>query len=175
MKIDTDVSANERKRVFKNTSGAHYLQALFYETALEKNKDYVLYTLKQEDHKGYPSLHRLYVEADDPLEYEFAKKYFASWTHWKMVKACNWFKPYYDAMKEELDLSIHTRALKELRESAEDPKNTVQVNKYLLDKGWEAKDDKRGRPSKKSIKEEADKMIKENDVVADDWGRIVNG
>jgi hypothetical protein len=159
---------------FKNSSGTHYLKALFYEIALEPNRDYVLYTLKQEDHNGYPSIHRLFVEANDPTEYEFAKKYFASWSHWKMVRECSWFKPSYEAMKEELEMKIRSNALRDLRESSEDPKNTVQVNKYLLDRGWADKTDTRGRPSKQKIKEEADKLIKENDVVENDFARIIS-
>ena len=159
--------------IFKNASGAHYLQALFFETALEQNKDYVLYTLKQQDHRGYPSIHRLFVEMNDPTEYNFAKEYFASWTHWKMIKDCTWFKPYYDAMKEELEVSIRAKALADLRASAEDPKNTVQVNKYLLDKGWVDKTDTRGRPSKDTIKREADKLFKDKQELEEDFSRII--
>lgn len=159
---------------FKNSSGTHYLKALFYEIALEPNRDYVLYTLKQEDHNGYPSIHRLFVEANDPTEYEFAKKYFASWSHWKMVRECSWFKANYEAMKEELEMKIKADALRHLRNARNDPKNAVQVNKYLLAGGWADKTDTRGRPSKARIKEEADKLVKENDVVNEDFVRIIS-
>ena len=157
--------------VFKNASGTHFLKALFFETALEPDRDYVLYTLKQEDHRGYPSLHRLFVEENDPTEYLFAIKYFASWTHWKMVKECNWFKPYYEAMKEELELKIKAKALVDLMKAKEDPRNTVQVNRYLIEHGWD-KEDKRGRPSKEKVKQEADKLFKEKDIILADWERL---
>lgn len=168
-----DLSPFEAKPKYKNSSGAHYLKALFYEIALEPNRDYVLYTLKLEDHQGYPSLHRLYVETNDPTEYEFATKYFASWSHWKMVRECNWFKPHYDLMKEELEVKIRADALAHLRRTRNDPKNAVQVNKYLLEKGWLEKEDKRGRPSKEAIKKEADKVFKESEFILDDYGRLV--
>lgn len=160
--------------IFKNASGAHYLKALFFEVALEPNKDYVLYTLKSEDHNGYKSIHRLFIEENDPTEYNFATKYFASWAHWKMVRECSWFKPVYEAMKEELEVKIRADALNDLRKSRIDPKNRVQVNKYLLDKGWEDKSDTRGRPSKEKIKSEADKMVKDQELINDDYGRLLS-
>src|SRR5690606_3372668 len=127
----------------------------------EKDRDYVLYTLKLEDHQGFPSIHRLYVEAGDPTEYEFAKKYFDGWAHWKKIRECTWFKPYLEAIREELEIAIRSKALYELREKSNDPKSGVQVNRYLLEGGWKDKDDKRGRPSKETIKREAEKIFKD--------------
>jgi len=158
---------------WKTSNGQHYLKALFYEEALEPGRDYVVYTLKLYDHEGYPSIHRLYVETNDPTEYEFAKKYFDGWAHWKKIKQCTWFKPYYDAMKEELEVSIRSRALKKLRQHENSEKAGVQVNKYLLDGGWIEKDDKRGRPSKETIKREADKLFKDQEIIDEDYGRIL--
>lgn len=163
---------------FKNPSGVHYLKALFYEVCVESDKEHVLYTLKNYDHEGYPSIQRLFLEMDDPTEYSFATKYFDSWQHWKMIRECNWFKPIYNEMVEELHLRIKAKALLKIREAAENSdKDKMQANKYLLEGGYIDKEDKRGRPSKQKIKEEADKIVKDNEFVNDDWGRIklVNG
>ena len=163
---------------YKSTNGAHYLKALFYEEALELDKAHVLYTLKNADHtvngKTYPSIHRLYMECDDPTEYTFATKYFDSWKHWKMIRDTAWMKPVYLEMKEELELRIRSTAVVALREAASNAKDAVQVNKYLIEKGYSDKDDKRGRPSKEAIKREADKMTKDHDLISDDYGRIVS-
>ncbi len=168
-------SKNSKSAVYKNASGAYYLKGLFYEVALEDDRKYVLYTLKNEDHKGFPSIHRLYIEEDDPTEYTFALKYFDSWKHWKMVRSAPWFKPVYAEMKEELDVSIRARALNKIREAANSSeKDKVQANRYLLEKGWKEDLDNRGRPNKQKIKEEADKLFKDNEFINDDYGRIVS-
>lgn len=166
---------NHKKPVFKNTSGAYYTKGLFYEVANEEDRDYVLYTLKNEDHKGYPSLHRLYMEMDDPTEYEFAKKYFGSWKHWKMIRGAPWMTDVYKEMKEELDISIRARALNQIRDAAiNSDKDRMQANKYLLDRGW-VDEDHRGRPSKQKIKEEADKLFKDKEEVNSDYTRLARG
>lgn len=163
---------------FKNDSGVHYLKALFWEEAVEPDKPHAIYSLKNKDHtvdgKTYLSIQRLYMETNDPTEYNFAIKYFDSWKHWKMVRECPWMKPVYNEMKEELELKIRAQAVATLREFADDAKNGVQVNKWLVEKGYNDKDDKRGRPSKEAIKKEADKMSKENELIHSDWGRIAS-
>lgn len=159
--------------VFKNASGSHYLKALFYEEAIEEDRRYVLYSLKNYDNNGYPSIHQLFLKEDDPTEYRFAIKYFDSWHHWKMVRECAWFKPVYEAMKEELEIRLKSKAVADLRNIARDPKAAVQVNRYLIEKGYVDKEDTRGRPSKQKIKEEADKIFKDMEVIGSDYDRIV--
>ena len=165
---------------YKNNSGAYYTKGLFLEVALEEDKRYALYTLKNEDYKGYPSIHRLYVEMDDPTEYNFALKYFDSWKHWKMIRSAPWFHEPYKEMKEELDVSLRARALNKIREAAEktDGKDVMQANKYLLDRGWKD-EDHRGRPSKEKIKHEADKLFKVKEEIDEDFnrltGKVLNG
>jgi predicted unusual protein kinase regulating ubiquinone biosynthesis (AarF/ABC1/UbiB family) len=158
--------------VYKNSVGAYYTKGLFFEVALEDDKRYVLYTLKNEDYKGYPSIHRLFVEMDDITEYEFAKKYFDSWKQWKMIRSAPWMVDVYNEMKEELDLSIRARALNQIRKTAvESDKDRMQANKFLLERGWQD-DDRRGRPSKEKIKDEAAKLVKDHAEIDNDYGRI---
>ncbi len=163
---------------FKNDYGVHYLKALFWEECVESDKAHVIYSLKNKDHivdgVRFPSIQRLYMEENDPTEYNFAIKYFDSWKHWKMVRECPWMRPVYAEMKEELELRIRSQAVAALRELAADAKNGVQVNKWLVEKGFNDKDDKRGRPSKEAIKKEADKLTKEHDYITNDYGRIVS-
>ena len=166
---------------FKNSVGAHLLQALFYEMAVGTDRNDVLYTLKLEDtydvndpSKLYLSLHRLYVEMEDTSEYEFAKKYFDNWTHWKKLLECNWFKPYLAEMREELDVKLRARALNQIRDVAANTldKNHFSANRLILDKGLAVKTDNRGRPSKEKIKAEADRMFQIKEEIDDDFSRI---
>ena len=163
------------KPVFKNNSGVHYIKALFYEVALEDDRKYVLYTMKNYDHEGYPSIQRLFLEMNDPTEYTFATKYFDSWRHWKLVREAVWFKPIYNEMVEELHLRIKAKALFKIREAAENSdKDKMQANRYLLEGGYIDKEDKRGRPSKAKVKEEADKIVRDHEQINDDYGRILS-
>lgn len=166
---------------FKNGVGAHLLKALFYEVSEQTDRPDVLYTLKQEDtadvqdeKRVYLSLHRLYVEFGDASEYEFAKKYFDGWTHWKKLIECNWFKPYLAEMREELDVKLKAEALVNLRSIASDGlnKNHYMANKFIIDNGLGVKKDARGRPSKEKIKAEADRMFQIKDEVNEDFERI---
>ena len=172
-----------RGNKFKNAVGAHLLKALFYEMAVDFERPDVLYTLKQEDtadiqdsSKVYLSIHRLYVEMEDASEYEFAKKYFDNWTHWKKLIECNWFKPYLAEMREELDVKLKARALNSLRKVATDKlnKNHYMANKFIIDHGLGVKSDNRGRPSKEKIKAEADKMFSAKTEIDEDYARISN-
>lgn len=166
--------ANVFNSKYKNSNGALLSQALFYETNVrEEDKASVLYTMKSDDYLGYPSIKRLYLECDDPTEYTFAIKYFDSWKHWKMVRDATFFKETYEEMREELLLRIKSRAVASLRKAINDPKNVVQVSKYLIDGGYIDKEDTRGRPSKQRIKEEANKIFKDMEDVDNDYNRIV--
>lgn len=169
------MATNYKGNKFKNAVGAHYLQALFFETSIDfKNRESVLYTLKQEDHEGYPSLHRLYIEMKDVSEYEFAKTYFDNWSHWKKLLECSWFKPYLEEMREELDVSLKAEAINKIRLTASNPndKNYYNANRFIENKGLAIKKDNRGRPSKEKIRSEADKLFKAVGEVDEDYERI---
>lgn len=77
-----------------------YTKQLFFEMA-DPPRDNVLYTLKDEDHQGFPSIKRLYVDLEDQSEYLFATTYFASWYHFKRLAEISWFKPVLEEMREE--------------------------------------------------------------------------
>lgn len=164
----------DRSTKFKNAMGAHLLKQLFFETTTDfEDKAKVLFTLKDNDHNGYPSLKRLYVEMEDTTEYEFANEYLDGFQHWKKLKACLWFKPYYEEMKEELSLKLRARHLRKVKELVEDEKSALQATKYLLEQDVVDKHlDKRGRPSKARIKEEADLLVKDHEDILADANRL---
>lgn len=141
---------------FKNSLGRYYLRGLFYEECTTDPAS-VLYTLKREDHLGYPSLFRLYMEAADPTEYKFAVAHLGGWDHFQELSQSSWFKPYLDAWRQELLVKLTSDALSSILAVSKDKANpnAYHANKYLLEalqKPADAK--KRGRPGKGSSVDE---------------------
>lgn len=159
---------------FKNDQGVWYTRGLFFETSL--SKDTVLYTLKEEDHQGYPSLYRLFMEANDPEEYTFATEHLGGWSHWKKLRDSDWFKPYYEAWKEELDIKQRSIALaKIMAASTGSGRDAIEASKYIAEKKWEKKPaGARGRPSNDKIKKEAQRIFTESQQAEKDFERILN-
>jgi len=160
---------------FKNASGAYLLAGLFFETT-SADKSSVVYTLKNEDHLGYPSLYRLYMEANDPTEYDFAVANLGGWDHWERLSKCSWFKPYLEAWRRELEVRFRAQALRNLRELSNNAsgKDYFQVNKFLVGQGWKESGPKRraGQPSKEDIKAEAHRLATIANNLDEDYQRI---
>jgi hypothetical protein len=158
---------------FRDTNGRRLYKKLFFETTLGgEDKSKVLYTLKDFDHEGFPSLYRLYMQEADPTEYIFATKYFDSFDHWKNLTGRPWFKEIVARWREELDVSIRAAALKRIiAESKSASKNAFTANKYLLEKGWIQNG--KGRPSKEAIQAAAKEEAQKSQVLEDDYLRVV--
>lgn len=159
---------------FRNDSGTRYTKALFYETTLA-DKSTVVYTLKDDDHEGFPSLYQLYMQCGDLTEYEFAKNYLDGWEHWEILTKCVWFAPYVERWRKELFLLVSAKALRNVQRIANDREATgsMAANKYLLEKGWaKASDNKVGRPSKDAIKRKALEMMTDENLISDDYARM---
>jgi hypothetical protein len=157
---------------YRNNTNSRYTKALFYEMTMS-DKSTVLYTLKDEDHKSYPSLYRLYMDLDDLTEYEFANTYLDGWEHWQMLCDCEWFKPFVLRWREELELRTKAAALRAIKQEAnEGTKNSYSANKVLLEGGWKKEAGKsvqsRGRPTKDEVNKEAKiEAEKRNQVIGD--------
>jgi len=146
---------------------------MFYELC-GSDKTYVLYTLKDWDHEGYPSLYRLYMEENDPTEYRFATKYLDGWEHWETLSSQAYFQPYVERWRKELELRFKSQALARIMsESKTSGRESFAANKYLLEKGWEPKATaKRGRPSKEEIKQAAHDELSISKRLDEDLERI---
>lgn len=128
------------KSRFKNASGAKRLRGIFFEETGE-DKTNVIYTLKPEDHKGYPSLKRLYLEQEDTTEYTFANRYLFDYSHWLDLCRTSWFKPIAAQWKEELRLKLEARYLETLKEiAAGGGKEGLQATKILLERNKKPKE-----------------------------------
>lgn len=160
--------------IFRIHTGQRKLRGLFFETT-GADKTGVVYTLKDRDHEGYPSLYRLYMEANDPTEYTFAVACLDSWDHWEMLCACSWFKKYISRWRRELEVRAKAMALKNIQAVANsNSKEAYQANKFLVAGGWKDPDKRhgRGRPSKEEIAETAKAMAEERSALDDDLARV---
>lgn len=140
-----------------------------------------IYTLQDYDitvdGKWFPSLYRLYMDAEDPTEYEFAKKYLGSYDQWLVICKLNFFQPYIERWRKEIILQIQSRALKAMvLESMSESKNSFAANKFLVEKGWIEKAGsarKVGRPSKEEIEKAAKIEVADKDKIMEDYNRLV--
>ena len=150
--------------------GAPLTQGLFLETSYG-NTENVIYTLKSRDHvyKGRKlfSIKRLYLEMEDPTEYQFSYEYFLDWDHWNRIKRNKTIASHLEGLEEELEVRLRAKGVSELIKHANSG-NSFQAAKWLADRGW----DKRaaGRPSK----EEMDRESKIQNRIAEEFnGDIV--
>lgn len=149
--------------------GRYLVRALFQ----ENNPDSPLYTLKDYD-TDVPSLKRLYLECEDPSEYEFANKHLGGWDHWQEIATAAWFQPFLTKWRKELELKLKAEAFQALLiEARSGTKNSFSANRFLL--AWNEKDTSqhvRGRPSKAEIQAEAMRMAENQDNVDADFKRL---
>lgn len=164
MTVDTRVDLSNK---FRNIQGTRRYGSLFYEKCLA-DKSTAVFTLKDHDYKGYPSLYRLYMESEDPTEYEFAINNLDGWEHWEILCQAEWFQPFVSRWRRELEVKIRSRALANIVLEAADPKsrNTYNANKMLLEKGWLDRNTK-GRPTKDDISKAAKDLAEEDSSIAE--------
>lgn len=154
---------------FKTEQGVRLTRGLFYETTL-LDKSTVLYTLKTEDHQGYSSLYRLYMEIGDPTEYKFAQAYLDGWDHWEVLTKSTWFIPHVERWRRELQVRGASEALSRISEIAKaNDKNAFAANKFLLET---KKKNEVGRPSKEAVREAAEKHFSDINQIDEDAKRL---
>jgi len=162
------MEVNIDKSLMLDTSGRPLTQSLFLEIGYQ---DAAVYTLKEQDHeykgKTYPSLKRLYLEMEDPTEYEFANRYLLNWKHWQRLYQNQQLRPHIDEWRDELDLKLRAQAFRDMVSLSVSEGGNFSATKWLADRGW----DKRaaGRPSKSE--KEKDQRI--NDRILEDFDNDV--
>lgn len=162
--------------LLRTPQGVYKTRSLFFELALERTS--VVYTLKSQDHEGYPSLNRLYLEMEDPTEYQFAKTYLANWDHWLKLSESDFFIPYLEQWRTELELKLKSKAYHSIAKIANsETKDSFSANKYLLEsyrRLTQTENDKpsKGRPSKSDIDSAAFKIASSKFDIEEDSKRI---
>jgi hypothetical protein len=150
------------KSAMRTLGGQAITQSLFLELGYS---DHAVYTLKGEDYtyrgKVYPSLKRLYMEAMDPHEYDFASEHLLGWDHWQRIVNNKQLTPYVNAWRRELEIKIRSVGFQGMLKKAEKGDRVAQ--RWLAEKGY----DKRpaGRPSSA----ETERQREFDAQLANDW------
>lgn len=157
------------KNRLSDDSGRPLTQSLFLEIGYT---DFSVYTLKDHDHehngKLYPSLKRLYVEMEDPTEYEFASTYLLGWKHWQRICENKQIRKHIDEWREELEYKLRSKAVKYMLTSAN--AGNYQAAKWFADKGWAQRG--AGRPSKEELERHKAIESRMADEYSDDVVRL---
>lgn len=161
------------KTKLRDSRGRPLTQSLFLEVGY--NTEFAVYTQKDEDYeykgKVYPSLKRLYLEHEDPTEYDFACTYLLGWEQWQRICANKVFTKMVDKWREELELKIRAQAVRDIMNTSATEKG-FQASKWLADRGW----DKRaaGRPSKEEVDRERNMQAKIEDEYTSEVTRLAD-
>ncbi len=161
------------KTKLRDSRGRPLTQSLFLEVGY--NTEFAVYTQKDEDYeykgKVYPSLKRLYLEHEDPTEYDFACTYLLGWEQWQRICANKVFTKMVERWREELELKIRAQAVRDIMNTSATEKG-FQASKWLADRGW----DKRaaGRPSKEDVDRERNMQANIADEYANEVTRLAD-
>lgn len=134
-----------------DSMGKFRTQSLFLELGYGAD---ALFTLKDQDHEHegtmYKSLKRLYLEFEDPTEYEFANTILLGWKHWQRMCENKVIRKHIDEWREELEVKLRSQAIRDAIQEAK--KGHFQAAKWVADRGWSTRG--AGRPSKADIEHE---------------------
>ncbi len=162
---------------FKDSMGRFRTQSLFIETPNEAYPAY--FTLKKQDiTKGghtYISLYRKYMEIADPTEYQVAVQIFGSWNHWQALMKSNWFMDHLNSWRFELRTKLESERYHEMLKHIEKDSNStkaMQATKWLAGRYGDAKQAKRGRPSKLEKEQALKQSTEEDKMLSEDAKRI---
>lgn len=157
------------KTRLRDTMGRPLTQGLFIEHGYDTT--YAVYTLKDDDfmYEGnlYPSLKRLYLEMEDPGEWEFANTYLANWSAWERICANKLFHKRIEEWRRELEVKLRSKGIKQLMVKAD---TSPMAAKWLADKGWVEKS--AGRPKKSDIEAKAAELAQKDDDFTADIKRL---
>ena len=158
--------------MFKNENGRYLTKGLFFELTLPETRKHAIFTLKEEDHEVdgvvYRSLKRLYLQYDDPTEYEFAVNELGGWKHWQELCSQSDIAEHIEEWRDEQEIRLRSRGIRDLMSQ----EGSFQAAKYLADKGWV--DKKAGRPSKAAVEREAKQQAGMKVALMEDFERLRN-
>lgn len=152
-----------------DTSGRPLTQSIFLET---QYSHYAVYSLKDEDYeyngKIYPSIKKLYLETNDPTEYEFATKYLLGVKHWYRIAENKLLKDHVSEWRFEMELKLRSQGVKQLISASH--KGSQSASKYLADRGWDTR--AAGRPSSEELEREKKIRLNITEEYSEDIKRL---
>ena len=140
-----------KQETMLDSMGKFRTQSLFLELGYGTE---AVFTLKDQDHthegKEYLSLKRLYLEFEDPTEYEFATNVLLGWKHWQRMCENKIIRKYIDEWRDELEVKLRSRAITDAIKEAR--KGHFQAARWVADRGWATRG--AGRPTKAEVEHE---------------------
>lgn len=159
----------DKRSLMLDSMGKYRTQSLFLELGYG---DEAVFTLKDIDHslndKSYISLKRLYLECEDPTEYEFATQHLLGWKHWQRLCENKILRKHIDEWRDELEVKLRSQAILEAIKQARN--GTFQAAKWVADRGWSAR--AAGRPSKADVEHEKKIMARIDSEYGEDVVRM---
>ena len=154
----------------KDTIGNFRTMSLFFET---NNTNYeALYSLKDYDHevdgKVYPSLKKIYLQFDDPTEWEFVEAVFGNWRHWERICNNKLISPYIDQWRKELEIKLRSQAIREMVKQSSKKDSAA---KWLAEGQWKGK--ARGRPTNAEVERERKIAAGIQTDLESHWDRLI--
>jgi len=161
-------------RCNKDSIGRFLTHAMFFETRIKASGYEPTFTLKEQDHTyediDYVSMRRLYLEMEDPTEYEFAITTLGSWDHWQRLCNSAAIFEHISRWREELETKVRAKAIKAMISTAtNDGAKGTTAAKWLATAGWK---EGKGRPSKAKVKGELKKAAQVVSLVSEDASRL---
>jgi len=115
------------------------------------------------------------MDCEDPTDYTFAMLVFGSWQAWeRMRKSKELQGRMINRWRDELTVRLMSKGLRGVI-SEVGKKGSLGASKYLIEEGWLPNKEKPtgyGRPSKRRIRQEANKLIQVHRDVDSDLDRI---
>jgi len=161
-----------KQETMLDSMGKFRTQSLFLELGYGAE---ALFTLKDQDHvhdgKTYISMKRLYLEFEDPTEYEFANTVLLNWKHWQRMCENKLIRKHIDDWREELEVKLRCQAIGDAIQLAKS--GQFQAAKWVADRGWATR--AAGRPSKAEIEHEKKVQARIEDEYGADVIRMFKG
>ena len=168
---DTD----EKAPSFRDEMGRWRTQSLFFEFYIkgETGAKYPpVFTLKEREWQGLPSMKQLFLSYEDPTGYAFAIAVLGSYSHWKKLCTLKWFNEHLSEWQDELEVRLRSKGLRNVVNVAKGTTaSAFNASKWLADRGWAPK---RGRPSATEKKAELKRQTQIEEAIEADAERMGN-
>lgn len=120
-----------------------------------------------------PSLRQIYLQYNDPTEYQFSIDVFKSTYHWKHLQRLKWFKPYLEEWRATLGEKLRGTGIRALVDIAtgSDPKLALNAAKWLANGEFKEKQLK-GRPTVERVNTELNREVAIERIYREDAARL---
>lgn len=160
-----------KREDFLDSRGQFRTTSLFRETISHAAKEagYTpIFTLREFEMNGLPSLHKMFMEDKDPTGYTTCMRTVGVWRYWCQLWRNKELKVHMDVWVEELEVRLVADAIKKLR-----AQKGVSAQQWLARRGWNT-EVRAGRPTKEKVAGELKRDKELTKMLEDDANRIIS-